>query len=351
MNRLALLLCLASSGCQGVKKTPSHVGASLDAGVRATPTGYGSTRVPSDVPPLGCAGVPEAGVSRATQPAMGVSFEPDGATIRVTESGRFAFYDATSLEERRSLAFPGGSLFVDHGDVFLVGEERRYWIGRVTSGRFSEPIEAPSAGQVQLSPSGTLVAVRHVSDDQLELSIYEAKTKRWRHVLARAPAAGPVNFCGLSEHQAVWCPIHAPGAWFQDLASGALTEPETTSEPSAVTWGAVLHGGSEQDRERNGRRDRDARNGIQIVGPGPARWLDDAQPSPASRVLTCATSNRALLLRGAARQMEMRTLPEWRLIRRWPGAAELVACSDDGKRVAWVATCDDKPTLVSISVE
>ena len=68
-------------------------------------------------------------------------------------------------------------------------------------------------------------------------------------------------------------------------------------------------------------------------------------------VLTCHTSNRALVLRGATRQMEMRALPEWRLIRSWYGAAELVACSDDGKRVAWVTTCDDKSTLVAISVD
>ena len=351
MNHLALWLCLAYCGCQGVKKTSSYVGASADAGVRLTPTGSGSISVPADVPRLGCAGEPEAGASRPTQPAMGVSFETDGATIRLTESGRFAFYDATSLEERRSLEFPGGSRFVDHGDVFLVGEERRYWIGRVSSGRFSDPIEAPSAGQVQMSPSGSLLAVRHFSDDKLELSIYEAKAKRWRRIAARAPDAGPVNLCGLSEHQALWCPIHTLGAWFQDLSTGALTEAETTGEPSATAWSTIFHGASERDRDRTGMRGGHATSVIQLVGPGPVRWLDDAQQSPASMVLTCHTSNRALVLRGAARQMEMRTLPEWRLIRRWSGIAELVACSADGKRVAWVSTCDDKSRLVSISVE
>jgi len=68
-------------------------------------------------------------------------------------------------------------------------------------------------------------------------------------------------------------------------------------------------------------------------------------------VLTCQASNRAVVLRDRARRMEMRTLPDWRSIRSWSGAADLVACSDDGKRVAWVSTCDAKSTLFSISTE
>jgi len=282
---------------------------------------------------------------------MGVSFEADRATIRLTESARFAFYDASSLEERRSLRFPGGSRFVDHGDVFLVGEGRRYWIGRVASGTFSAPIEAPTDGQVQITPTGALLAVRHVSDGKLELSIYAARTKRWRRIAADAPATGPVNFCGLSERQAVWCPLHAPGALFQDLHSGALTAPEPPSEPSATAWSAVLHRGTERDRDRISRNGSDATNGIQITGPGPTRWADDAKESPASLVLTCQASNRALVLRESTRQMEVRTLPDWLLIRRWSGTADLVACSDDGKRVAWVSTCNGKSMLVSISAE
>src|SRR4051794_17885127 len=113
MNRFALFMCLSYCGCQRVERTPSHVGVAVDAGDR-----------------VACAGVPEGGTARPTPTAMGVSFEPDGTTIRLTESSRFAFYDAASLEERRSLSFPGGSRFVDHGDVVLVGEGRRYWIGR-----------------------------------------------------------------------------------------------------------------------------------------------------------------------------------------------------------------------------
>ena len=352
MHRVALLLCLSSCLCQGVERTPTHVDAPLDAGDRVAPTGSTAVGVPVEVSRLGCAGVPEGSTTRPTAPAMGVSFESDSATIRLTETRRFVFYDATSLEERRSLGFPGGSSrFVDHGNVFLVGEGRRYWIGRVASGTFSDPIEAPTAGQVQMSPSGSQLAVRHESDDKLELSVYEAKTKRWRRIAAQAHRTGPTNFCGLSERQAVWCPVHAEGSLFQDLLSGALTAPETSSGPTVTAWSAVLHRGTERNSGDTRRDGRDTTSGIQIVGPGPARWVEDVRDSPASMVLTCHASNRAVVLRGITTQMEMRTLPDWRLIRSWSGAADLVACSDDGKRVAWVSTCDAKSTLVSISAE
>jgi hypothetical protein len=193
--------------------------------------------------------------------------------------------------------------------------------------------------------------VRHPSDDPLELSIYEAKTKRWRRIAAHAPAVGPMNFCGLSERQAIWCPVHAAGAWYQDLRSGALTVPEALSGPPATAWSAVLHRGTERDGSPIRRHGSVATNGIELVGPGPTRWADDAEDRPASTVLTCQASNRALVLRAATRQMEMRTLPDWRLLRSWSGTAELVDCSNDGKRVAWLATCDGKSMLVSIAAE
>jgi len=351
MNRFALLLCLSTCRSQGVDGTASHVGAAADAGGGGAATGSGRVGLPVEAARVGCAGVPEGSATRSTPPAMGVSFEADSATIRVTESGRFVFYDATSLEERRSLVFPGGSRFVDHGDVFLVGEARRFWIGRVASGTFSALIEAPSDGQVQISPSGSLLAVRQGSAEQLELSIYEAKTKRWRRVATRAPSAGPVNFCGLSERQAIWCPVHAPGSWYQDLFSGALTAPEKPSASRATVWSATLQRATERHRGPARRDGGDATNGIQIVGPGPARWVDDAEDSPASMVLTCRASNRALVVRGSTQQMEMRTLPDWRSLRGWSGAADLIACSGDGKRVAWVSTCEGKSTLVSLFAE
>ena len=344
MNRFALLLCLSSCGCQGTERRPSPVAAAVEQDVGVPQAGSGVGSLPASAP--GCAGVPEGSALRPTAPAMAVSFEADGATIRLTESGRFAFYDATSLEERRSLRFPAGSRFVDHGDAFLVGEDQRYWIGSVASGRFSVPIDAPTAGQVQMSPSGSLVAVRHLFDDKLELSIYERKTKRWRRIAAHAPATGPVNFCGLSERQAVWCPLHAQGVLFQDLLSGALTAPETPSGPSATAWNATIYRATERHSGPSSRDGGRAR--IQIAGPGLPRWIDDATDSPASMVVTCRASNRALVVRGTTRQMEMRTLPDWLSMRSWSGAAELVACSDDGTRVAWVSTCDGKSTLVSI---
>jgi hypothetical protein len=351
MHRVALPLCLSSCLCQGVDRTPTYVDAPPDAGKPVAPTGSRPVGVPVEVSRLRCDGVPEGSTTRPTAPAMGVSFESDGATIRLTESRRFVFYDATSLEERRALGFPGGSRFVDHGDVFLVGEGRRYWIGRVASGRFSDPIEAPTAGQVQMSPSGSQLAVRHESDDKLELSVYEVKIKRWRRIAAPAPRTGPTNFCGLSERQAVWCPVHVEGSLSQDLLSGALTAPESSSGPTVTAWSTVLHRGTERISGGSSRGGRGATRGIEIVGPGPASWVEDVKESPASMVLTCHASNRAVVLRGTTSQMEMRTLPDWRLIRSWSGAADLVACSDDGKRVAWVSTCDAKSTLVSISTE
>jgi hypothetical protein len=350
MRRVALLLCLSSCLSRDVKRTPAQVAAPTHEGKQVAPTGSTPAGAPVEASRAGCPTVPPGSASRAIAPAMGVSFEPDNATIRVTESGRFVFYAAASLEERRSIGFPGGSRFVDHGDVFLVGEGRRYWIGRVVSGKFSEPIEAPSAGQVQMSPSGSRLVVRHESDDKLELSVYETKSKRWRRISAQMPGIGPINLCGLGERQAVWCPVHAQGSLFQDLLSGTLTAPEMSSEPAPKAWSAVLHG----ETERDGRRTRTEGRGvtrIEIVGPGPARWVQDVEESAASTLLTCGASNRALVLRDRTRQMETRTLPDWRLIRSWPGTAELVACSDDGKRVAWVSTCDAKSTLFAISPE
>jgi hypothetical protein len=349
VSRVEAVLCVAASVCVSSCRCQGIEGAPAQASSRAAATSSGpAASKEAEVARSGCVELPEGSVTRPTPPVMGVSFEPDGATIRVTESGRLVFYAATSLEERRSLRFPAGSRFVDHGDTFLVGEDRRYWIGHVASGTFSDPIEATSAGQIQMSPSGAWLAVRHESDDNLELSVYEVKTRRWRRISAAAPALGPMNFCGLSERQASWCPVHAPGTLFQDLVSGALTAPERSSVP-VTAWSAVLLRGTARD----GGRSRTAELGkseIQIVGPGPARRVDDAGNGPASMVLTCQAANRALVLRDTTRQIEMRTLPDWRPLRVWSGAAELAACSADGKRVAWVTSCDGQSMLVSARV-
>jgi len=195
------------------------------------------------------------------------------------------------------------------------------------------------------------LAVRQQSDDQLELSIFEAKGRHWRRIAARAPAVGPLNFCGLSERQAVWCPVHARSPLYQDLTTGRLVASEPAIETRASSWRSVLPRETEgvEDPARNA--DGGARYRIQISGPEASRGVDDVIDRPASAVLTCQASNRALVVRGSARQIEMRTLPDWRLVRGWTAVAAAIACSADGQRAAWVSTCDGKSTLVSVAAE
>jgi hypothetical protein len=349
MSRFALMLCFASNACH--RASPARRGRVVDAGVGGAPSSSALVSRSLAEPRATCMENPVGSAARAIAPAMGLSFEADSATIRVTEESRLVFYDARSLQERRTLPFPGGSRLSDQGDVLLVGDDRHYWIGHVASGRFSDPIEAPGPGQVQISASGSLLAVRQQSDQELVLSIFDTKGRHWRRIAARAPAVGPVNFCGLSERRALWCPVHALGPLYQDLFSGLLVGSDPMIETPASSWRSVLERATvgkddPTSGDRSGARDR-----IRILGPGPSRWADDVVDHPASAVLTCHASNRALVLRGSTRQIELRTLPEWRLVRGWSAAAASIACSADGQRVAWVSTCDGKSTLVSVAAQ
>lgn len=260
----------------------------------------------------------------------GVSFDKDGKTVRVDLSDRLAFHDFATLVKQRELVYPPGTwLVVDQGENVLLGGAGFFICNAARLGcvPLPKPLGASSDEDASMSPSGRLV----VFGDRegavpwtVGVRVYDTFSKTWsRRVSGVAPvsaAGGIMQLCGMTETHAEWCHTRDPAVHDQDLRTGAFRK----TKPRSKTWKAVTNHGP------------GGPNAVELTGPGPSRWVEEDEKQLAPFATTCGASNRALVTRAVPARIELRELPRWELVMAWPVAANVAACSPDGRRVAWL---------------